>query len=69
VVAGLPEPEALKLSVYFEEVAAYQFKKNKEDNRLTGTSTGLKSGFEQDFSFGEEDNQDYMDTTFIENEE
>lgn len=63
----LPEPEALRLAIVFEETGAYQYKKNKEAERGSsgggeewgGVQPGLKTGFEEDFSFGSEDNTDY----------
>lgn len=45
-----------------EEVGAYQYKKNKEYERDTSgdSQVGLRPEFEEDFSFGEEDDTDYL---------
>jgi len=69
----LTEEEATYLSIVFEEVGAYQYKKNKEMERDSGNSgggggemphqTGLKPGFEEIFSFGEDDPNDYWTGT------
>lgn len=65
----LPEEEASYLAVVFEETGAYQYKKNKEMDAQTGGGSsnqeapGLKSGFDEDFSFGMEDDNDYSDPT------
>ena len=62
----LPEEEALYLAVVFEETGAYQYKKNKEAERGsgdTGDGPGLRPGFEETFSFGEEDDNDYWQGT------
>lgn len=66
----LPEDEALLLAVVFEEIGAYQHKKNKELESNQGGAgqgasapapyrVGLKEGFEETFSFGEDDPNDY----------
>jgi hypothetical protein len=62
----LPEDEAILLAIVFEETGAYQYKKNKElesghSSRGSGEGTkpGLQPGFEEEFSFGEEDETDY----------
>lgn len=61
----LPEDEATYLAIVFEEVGAYQYKKNKELEREQGsggeveTGTGLKPGFEENFRFGDDDDTDY----------
>lgn len=60
----LPEVEALRLATVFEETGAYQYKKNREVESSHGSGAdsvrpGLRSGFEEDFSFGEEDDTDY----------
>lgn len=65
----LPEEEATYLSIVFEEVGAYQYKKNKEmESQTSGGgrgpegsphNTGLKAGFEETWSFGEDDDTDY----------
>lgn len=64
----LPEDEARYLAIVFEETGAYQYKKNREmESQSSGKGTtkqpGLESGFEQDFMFGEEDDNDYWDKT------
>jgi hypothetical protein len=67
----LPEDEAMYLAVVFEETGAWQYKKNKEierNSRSVGEGgetarTGLREGFVEDFSFGEEDDNDYWDKT------
>jgi hypothetical protein len=67
-VARLPEPEALRLAVVFEETGAYQYKKNKELDRGGGgggggespSRGGLQQGYEEIFSFGENDDTDYL---------
>jgi ribosomal protein L15 len=55
--------------VVFEETGAYQYKKNKEMERgqssgggETGARgrSGLQQGFEEIFSFGENDDTDYL---------
>jgi hypothetical protein len=62
-VANLPEPEAMRLAVIFEEVGAYTYRKNREtEGKVSsggGEQPGLKPGFEEDFVFGEEDDTDY----------
>lgn len=63
----LPEVEAMRLAIVFEETGAYQYKKNREaESGSYGggandwhVQPGLKQGFEEDFSFGAEDNTDY----------
>jgi len=50
------------LAVVFEETGAYQYKKNKEAERGSGGvsgDVGLKEGFEETFSHGEDDDNDY----------
>lgn len=61
----LDEQEATLLGIVFEEVGAYQYKKNKEAERNSGVETGgdpvgLKPGFDEVFSFGETDQTDYL---------
>jgi len=55
------------LAVVFEETGAYQYKKNKEAERGQGGGAsggvGLKEGFEETFSFGEDDTNDYWQGT------
>lgn len=67
-MAGLPEPEASLLAVVFEETSAYQFKKSRDAERAGGGGVpgsgqmkppGLERGFEEDFTFGEDDPNDY----------
>lgn len=65
-VGMLPEVEAGRLAVVFEETGAYQYRKNREMESSHGsaqdqpiTHGGLRQGFEEDFSFGEEDDIDY----------
>ena len=50
----------MKLAIVFEESWAYQYKETKKQQRGEGSS-GLQAGFEEDFSFGEEDDADYWD--------
>lgn len=52
------------MAIVFEETGAYQYKRSREtdtDSSRTGTKdrTGLERGFEEDFSFGEDDPNDY----------
>jgi hypothetical protein len=67
----LTEEEAMYLAVVFEETGAYQYKKNKEMESRSGGSNsspaqaGLKPGFDEIFSFGEEDTNDYWDKTEV----
>lgn len=77
----LPEEEATYLSIVFEETGAYQYKKNKEMEHASGGSggpglaggtpgetggkPGLKPGFEEIWSFGEDDPNDYWDKTIV----
>lgn len=72
MVGSLTEQEALYLAVVFEETGAYQYKKNKEIERQssgsggsgeTGKKPGLEPGFEEIFSFGEDDPNDYWSGT------
>jgi hypothetical protein len=73
-VRRLPEDEAHLLAIVFEEIGAYQYRKNKElesgteqggvGSHRQGATTppyriGLKEGFEEVFSFGEDDPNDY----------
>lgn len=57
------------LAVVFEETGAWQYKRNKEMERGHGgggestKAPGLEEGFEEVFSFGEEDDNDYWDKT------
>ncbi len=61
----LPEEEAIYLAIMFEEVGAYQYKKNKEMEHEGGgeRESGLRPGFEEDFRFGEDDPNDYWQGT------
>jgi hypothetical protein len=62
VVASLPEPEAARLAILFEEIGAYTYRENKKSEGKSGGDgyqAGLKPGFVEDFSFGEEDDTDY----------
>ncbi len=65
VVASLPESEAQRLAVVFEEVGAYQYKTNKELERNSSRSHFDDSGsggiWEEQFSFGGDDDHDYAD--------
>lgn len=58
----------MKLAVVFEETWAYEYRETKKANSGTsggrggGVETGGASvGFEEVFSFGEEDDNDYWD--------
>ncbi len=54
------------MAVVFEETGAYQYKKNKEAERGSGGvsgGVGLKEGFEETFSHGEDDPNDYWQGT------
>jgi hypothetical protein len=66
----LPEEEAAYLAIVFEETGAYQYRKNKEMESQSHTSgssetkkPGLEPGFEEIFSFGDDDPNDYWDKT------
>lgn len=62
-MAALPEPEASLLAIVFEETGAYHYrsKQAEPDSRGAGPAgkSGLERGFEEDFSFGEDDPNDY----------
>lgn len=64
-VKKLPESEARKLAIVFEEVAAHQYRENKKAEKNRGArdtgESGFRPGFEEDFSFGEDDPSDYSD--------
>ena len=62
----------MRLAVVFEEVAAYEYRKNKELEQQQASSragpgstkqVGLEPDFEEDFSFGAEDDNDYLHGT------
>jgi hypothetical protein len=62
IIASLPESEAWKLAIVFEETGAYTYKKNKEmEKQSSKPGGGPSEGFEEDFSFGGEDPNDYAD--------
>lgn len=67
----LPEPEAIRLSIVFEEQAREQYRQQREQQRVSrGNDEGYtESGFETDFSLGEEDDQDYRDSRLMTDEE
>lgn len=57
---NLPESEAQKIAIVLEESWAYEYKENrKAQGKSSGTSTGLQQGFEEDFTFGDDDDNDY----------
>lgn len=59
---NLPESEAQKIAIVLEESWAYEYKENrKAQGKSSGTSTGLQQGFEEDFTFGDDDDNDYTD--------
>jgi hypothetical protein len=62
-VAHLTEDEALKISITLEESWAYEYKEAKRVRGESGGEVGLRAGFEEDFSFGEEDDNDYWSGT------
>lgn len=54
----------MKLAIVFEETGAYAYKERKRAERGEsggGSRGGLQEGFEEDFTFGEEDDNDYWD--------
>lgn len=60
-MANLTTDEAMKIAVVLEETWAYEYKERKKLNGGGSEPTGLRAGFEEDFSFGEEDDNDYWD--------
>jgi hypothetical protein len=61
-VFSLPYSEAQKIAIVLEETWAYEYKENRKNkDGGSGTSTGLQQGFEEDFTFGDDDDNDYMD--------
>jgi len=61
VVGLLPEVEAWKLAIVFEEVGAYRYRSNKDmesQNRMANTRG---PGWEESFEFGSADENDYGD--------
>lgn len=60
---SLPESEAQKIAIVLEETWAYEYKENrKAQNKSSGgVEPGLKEGFEEDFEFGDDDDNDYTD--------
>lgn len=68
-VSKLPEPEAIRLAIVFEEQQREQYKQQKEaakSTREAHTDGYSEPGFVTDFTFGDDDDQDYSDTTLIE---
>jgi len=52
------------LAIVFEEIGAYQAKENKKVERKQAGDDykfGLKQGFVEEFSFGDDDYNDYFD--------
>lgn len=69
---ALPEPEALKIAVVFEEQAREQYKQAKEQKRQQAqASTGgfSEPGFDVELAVGEEDDNDYLDSRMMTEEE
>jgi hypothetical protein len=67
-VAKLTVDEAMKLAVVFEESWAYEYRERKkaESSSSSGGRGGVETGgasigFEEVFSFGEDDDSDYWD--------
>lgn len=62
-MAHLTEDEAMKLAVVFEESWAYEYRERKKAESGSGgvETGGASAGFEEVFSFGEEDDNDYWD--------
>jgi hypothetical protein len=65
-VAGLPDSEAWKLAIVFEEVSAYEYKQNKEAAGKTSGGSGIQSNtgggvWDEDLDFGGDDEHDYAD--------
>jgi hypothetical protein len=66
-VAGLPDSEAWKLAIVFEEVSAYEYKQNKEiAGKTGGGGSGIQSNagvgpWDEDLDFGGNDEHDYAD--------
>lgn len=58
---SLPESEAQKIAIVLEETWAYEYKENrKAQNKSSGgVEPGLKEGFEEEFVFGDDDDNDY----------
>lgn len=66
IVSNLTEDEAMKLAVIFEESWAYEYRERKKAENNSGGSRGVETGgasigFEEVFSFGEDDDNDYWD--------
>lgn len=60
----MPESEAQKIAIVLEETWAYEYKENKKQGRGGsggGEGTGLRPEFEEDFAFGDDDDNDYSD--------
>lgn len=56
----MPESEAQKIAIVLEETWAYEYKENrKAQQQGGGESTGLQQGFEENFTFGDDDDNDY----------
>lgn len=58
---SLPESEAQKIAIVLEETWAYEYKENRKAQSKSsgGGETGLRSGFEEEFTFGDDDDNDY----------
>ena len=61
----LPESEAKKLAIVFEETAKYQREQQKKaESQNSGYEhggSGVEGAWEADFEFGSEDENDYWD--------
>ena len=57
----LPESEARKLAIVFEETAKYQREQQRKAEQGTSPRGGLEGQWEQTFEFGRDDPNDYWD--------
>lgn len=56
----MPESEAQKIAIVLEETWAYEYKENrKAQQQGGGEPVGLQQGFEENFTFGDDDDNDY----------
>lgn len=63
-MAKLTESEARKIAIVLEESWAYEYKESKKaQGGGSGNTVGLRPEFEEDFVFGEEDDNDYWSGT------
>lgn len=71
-VLSLPEPEALRLAAVFEQQAVEQYKQHKQQQKsqATASSNGFtEPGFDVEIAVGDEDDNDYMDSRLMTDEE